>query len=112
MCGGCGRLNTKVGSRWNWLEKKIQSCVVSIQVSISIYLELIMVTFPAQQFPFLTSSPSVPFNVNVYDLNMFRLRCLCECVCVCYFRSHCAGGVQHSAQTPEDECGLRARRDL
>lgn len=33
-------------------------------------------------------------------------------VCVCGCRSNSAGGVQHSAQTPEDERGLRAGREL
>lgn len=38
---------------------------------------------------------------------------LCRlCVCVCGCRSNSAGGVQHSAQTPEDERGLRAGREL
>lgn len=33
-------------------------------------------------------------------------------VCLCDCRSDSAGGFQHSAQTPEDERGLRAGREL
>ena len=33
-------------------------------------------------------------------------------VSVCVFRPHRAGGVQHAAQTPADERGLRAGRDF